>query len=193
MGSFSWTRAERITPRSNLSEGDRYKILVPKEFGGGYILDTYFDYGYVFYYDNGVYVDDAGKEHQANEFPKADLYGILAYWNQCRGMEFDGDGYPKTMQEILRRGKTIQQENRYCGIVIGCYDAQSDGLQFPLKLVSASYCGTYEECAGVSYYDPNQGFVYGKWSNKDYRDILKKLKMAEKTYKENERSKSYGT
>lgn len=48
MGSFSWTRAEHITRRSNLTGGDSYKILVPKEFGGGYIKDTYFDYGQVF-------------------------------------------------------------------------------------------------------------------------------------------------
>ena len=52
MGSFSWLRADRTTRRSNLTDGDRYKILIPKEFGGGFIKDTYFDYGYVFYYDD---------------------------------------------------------------------------------------------------------------------------------------------
>ena len=46
MGSFSWTRAEHTTKRSNLTEGDSYKILIPKEFGGGYIKDTYWDYGW---------------------------------------------------------------------------------------------------------------------------------------------------
>lgn len=49
MGSFSWMRAEHTIERSNLTEGDRYKILVPIEFGGGYIADTYYDYGYVFH------------------------------------------------------------------------------------------------------------------------------------------------
>lgn len=33
MGSFSWLRADRTTKRSNLTKGDRYKILIPKEFG----------------------------------------------------------------------------------------------------------------------------------------------------------------
>ena len=49
MGSFSWTRADRTTKRSNLTDGDSYKILIPKEFGGGFIKDKYVDYGYVFY------------------------------------------------------------------------------------------------------------------------------------------------
>ena len=62
MGSFSWLRADKTTKRKNLTEGDRYKILIPKEFGGGFIKDTYYDYGYVFH----------GTENEA------DLYGILA-------------------------------------------------------------------------------------------------------------------
>ena len=36
MGSFSWLRADHTTKRSNLTDGDRYKILIPKEFGGGF-------------------------------------------------------------------------------------------------------------------------------------------------------------
>ena len=67
MGSFSWLRADRTTKRSNIAGGDSYKILIPKEFGGGFIKDIYYDYGYVFH----------GTENEA------DLYGILAYWNGC--------------------------------------------------------------------------------------------------------------
>ena len=106
MGSFSWLRADKTTKRNNLVDGDVYKILIPQEFGGGYIKDTYFDYGQVFEYDDT-------KEN-------ADLYGILAYWNKCEGMIFDGDEYPSTMQDILERGHTCYQENRCKGINIGC-------------------------------------------------------------------------
>lgn len=153
MGSFSWLRADRTTKRNNLTDGDVYKILIPQEFGGGYIKDTYYDYGYVFYYDDT-------KEN-------ADLYGILAYWNKCEGMIFDGDEYPSTMEDILERGRTRDQNNRCKGIDIGCYDKQIDKLKYPLKLVSASYKGTYEECDGVSYGDPNQGFYKTYWEDKD--------------------------
>lgn len=153
MGSFSWLRADRTTKRNNLTDGDVYKILIPQEFGGGYIKDTYYDYGYVFYYDDT-------KEN-------ADLYGILAYWNKCEGMIFDGDEYPSTMEDILERGRTRDQNNRCKGIDIGCYDKQIDKLKYPLKLVSVSYKGTYEECDGVSYGDPNQGFYKTYWEDKD--------------------------
>lgn len=147
MGSFSWTRADKATRRSNLTYGDKYKILIPKEFGGGFIEDTYYDYGYVFY----------GTDH------KADLYGILAYWNKCNGMIFDGEDYPSTMKDILERGQTCLQENRCKGIDIGCYDEEVDSLKYPLKLVSLSYEGTYEECNMKSYSDPEQGFFKTYW------------------------------
>lgn len=147
MGSFSWLRADKTTKRKNLTEGDSYKILIPQEFGGGFIKDTYYDYGYVFY----------GTKKEA------DLYGVLAYWNKCEGMIYDGDDYPTTMEDILNRGNTCLQNNRRKGINIGCYDDQIDRLKYPLKLVSASYKGTYEDCEGKSYGDPDQGFGKTYW------------------------------
>ena len=147
MGSFSWMRADKTTKRSNLTCGDKYKILIPQEFGGGFIADTYFDYGYVFY----------DTDHEA------DLYGILAYWNKCDCMIYDGDEYPSTMKDILERGNTCLQHNRCKGIDIGCFDKEIDKLKYPLKLVSASYKGTYEECEGRSYNDPEQGFCKTYW------------------------------
>lgn len=149
MGSFSWLRADKSTKRSNLVDGDKYKILIPAEFGGGYIIDTYYDYGYVFEYDGSK--------------PNADLYGILAYWNKCEGMQFEGAKYPSTMQEILERGNTCQQDNRSKGIHIGCYKEDIDKLKYPLKLVSVSFKGTYEDCEGRSYNDPNYGFIKTYW------------------------------
>lgn len=149
MGSFSWTRADKTTKRSNLTDGDVYKILIPKEFGGGFIKDKYYDYGLVFEYDDT-------KEN-------VDLYGILAYWNKCDGMEFDGEEYPNTMKDILERGNTCLQSNRCKGIDIGCNDRDIDKLKYPLKLVSASYQGTYEDCKMRSYGDPEQGFIKTYW------------------------------
>ena len=147
MGSFSWIRADKTTKRKNLTNGDVYKILIPQEFGGGFIKDRYYDYGYVFY----------DTDHEA------DLYGILAYWNKCEGMIFDGEEYPSTMEDILERGNTCLQNNRCKGIDIGCYDEQIDELKYPLKLVSTSYQGTYEDCDGKSYNDPEQGFYKTYW------------------------------
>lgn len=151
MGSFSFIRADHCTRRKNLTMGDKYKILIPKEFGGGFIVDRYYDYGYVF----------ADTDHEA------DLYGILAYWNGCKDMDYEGDDYPKTMDDILKRGKTCEQHNRCKGINIGCYDNQVDNLKYPLKLVSMSYKGTYEDCEGRSYSDPEQGFCKTYWTREE--------------------------
>lgn len=96
---------------------------------------------------------------------EADLYGILAYWNGCEGMDYSYEcgHYPKTMEEIIKYGNTCKQSNRCKGICIGCDDKDIDKLKFPLKLVSASYNRAYEECEGRSYRDPEQGFVKTYW------------------------------
>jgi hypothetical protein len=67
------------------------------------------------------------------------------------------------MDDIIERGNTTLQENRCKGIDIGCYDEQIDKLKYPLKLVSISYKGTYEECEMRSYGDPEQGFCKTYW------------------------------
>lgn len=219
MGSFSWTRAEHKTERANLTLGDNYKILVPQEFGGGYIVDTYFDYGKVFYCGHeeafnvwgesiprckAVYVDAEGHHFPAREFINTpddnkaddntqaycDLYGILAWWNDAKAtdketnekkdLEYYGNEKPTDMYSILKNGLTWLQDNRCAGISIGCYEDQIDKLKYPLKLVSMSYKGTYEECKGKSYSDCNQGFEKGYWSDNDYIIDLEKLVALEK-------------
>ena len=169
MGSFSWLRADRETRRNNLTMGDSYKILVPKVFGGGYIKDKYFDYGYINYNkDTAVYVDGKGVKHSLDGI-QADLYGVLAYWNNpIKFADLRNSYGTKDMPEMMRIicfGETLNQGNRCEGIEIGCYDEQVDKLVYPLKLVSASYKGTYEECDGRSYGDPNQGFYKTYWED----------------------------
>mgnify|MGYP004531059501 FL=1 len=148
MGCFSWMRADKTTKRSNIADGDSYKILIPKEFGGGFIKDHYQGYGNVLW---------DTKDNMA------DLYGILAYRNKCPNMIYDGDEYPSTMKDILTRGKTSNNNNRWRGINISRFNGDIDKLKYPLKLVSASYKGTYEDCEGRSYSDPNQGFFKTYW------------------------------
>ena len=49
-------------------------------------------------------------------------------------------------------------KNRNKGIAIGCYDEDILKLKYPLKLVSASFNGTYEDLETCSLGDPDQGF-----------------------------------
>ena len=175
--NYSFTRAEATTDRSNLVTGDEYKLLVPKKFGGGYIKDVYCNCGKVFENEGGVYVDSEGKEHK--DLPHNDLYGIVAYWNNCEGLAYTGDKKPVTMLEILKNGDTTKQETRVKGIDIGSRDNDVDRLAFPLKLVSSSYNQTYENCKGRSYDDPTKGEIAYDWNDVglkfDFLDYQKKV------------------
>lgn len=143
MGSFSWLKADKLTKVANVVYGRSFKFLIPKEFGGGFIKDTYQDYGYL------------GKKEDGS--PKYDMYELLAFWNYEQiGMDdlsYDGNDFPM-MKEI----DEYTDSNRHIGISIGCYDSEIDKLKYPLKLVSSSFNGTYEDLDTPSYGDPEQGF-----------------------------------
>lgn len=162
MGSFSWLKADNLTQIRNIASDHPFKCLIPKEFGGGFIKDRYQDYGYLGVKENGE--------------PKYDMYELLAFWNAHmlmpkyinRGRDkldaiFDGSLVKDHLTwngefPLLKEIDEHTMKNRNIGIDIGCYDKEIDQLKYPLKLVSASYRGTYEECEGKSYNDPDQGF-----------------------------------
>lgn len=138
MGSFSWNKADNLTAIENVAYGKSFKFLIPIEFGGGFIKDTYQDYGYLGTKENGE--------------PKHDMYELLAFWNAPNKVKYDGD-FP-AMKEIDK----YTDDNRSIGIDIGCYDEEILELKYPLKLVSSSFKGTYEDLANCSLGDPDQGF-----------------------------------
>jgi hypothetical protein len=80
----------------------------------------------------------------------------LAFWNKAEGLKFDGE-FP-LMKEIDK----YTDDNRNFGIDIGCYDHDILKLKYPLKLVSASFNGTYEDLDKPSFGDPDQGFFSRK-------------------------------
>lgn len=142
MGSFSWNKADTLTRIENIAYGSSFKFLIPKEFGGGFIKDVYQDYGYLGTKENGE--------------PKYDMYELLAFWNKAEDLKYDGD-YP-LMKEI----DEYTEDNRSEGISIGCYDHEILKLKYPLKLVSPSFKGTYEDLETCSLGDPDQGFFERK-------------------------------
>lgn len=142
MGSFSWNKADELTAIENVAYGTSFKFLIPKEFGGGFIKDKYQDYGYL----------GTNKDGE----PKYDMYELLAFWNKADGLKYDGE-YP-LMKEIDK----YTDDNRGEGISIGCYDEEISKLKYPLKLVSPSFKGCYEDLDSRSYGDPDQGFFSRK-------------------------------
>ena len=170
MGSFSWLRADKSTDRKNLTMGDDYKILIPEKFGGGYIFDTYYDYGYIFSdmvnsenQSKRGYYDPQDNFIPMSNFSTNDLYGILAYWNSTKELTHTSINKPVNIIDILKYGLTCSDSNRYEGIEIGCYDKEIEFLDYPLKLVSVEYNGSYESCFMRSYGDPEQGFYATYW------------------------------
>ena len=89
---------------------------------------------------------------------------MLFYWNNPKEIKkLQGTDDMPDMMKIICFGETLEQYIRCSGIEIGCYDNQVDKLKYPLKLVSSSYKGTYEECEMRSYGDPDQGFIKKYW------------------------------
>lgn len=142
MGSFSWNKADKLTAIENVAYSSSFKFLIPKEFGGGFIKDKYQDYGHL-----GV---------KENDEPKYDMYELLAFWNKADNLKYDGE-YP-----IIKEIDSYTNYNRNMGINIGCYDQEILKLKYPLKLVSASYKGTYKDLETCSLGDPDQGFYSRK-------------------------------
>lgn len=142
MGSFSWNKADNLTNIENVAYGASFKFLIPKEFGGGFIKDKYQDYGHLGTNENGE--------------PKYDMYEVLAFWNNAEDLKYDGE------RPLMKEIDKYTDDNRGEGIDLGCYDADILKLKFPLKLVSASFKGTYEDLSFCSLGDPDQGFFKRK-------------------------------
>lgn len=151
MGMFSWLRADNTTRQKNFVIGDAMKVLIPKEFGGGYIKGHYDGYG-------RLIVKEDEEEYSLNE--------LTAFWNEyaignkdvrhCFNMDakLQYDGIKPTCPKVSK----YTDNNLSIGIDIACYDDQIVKLKYPLKLVSVRYKGSYEDCHGISLTDPNQGF-----------------------------------
>lgn len=151
MGSFSWLKADDLTDIENIAYDASFKFLIPKEFGGGFIKDRYQDYGYL------------GRKEDGS--PKYDMYELLAFWNS--EMVYDSENlvkdkllYDKSKDNVpmMKEIDQYTDKNRSIGIDIGCYRDEIDKLKYPLKLVSSSFNGCYEDLSKPSYGDPNQGF-----------------------------------
>lgn len=135
MGTFSWLRADRTTRTANVYEGSKFKFLIPKEFGGGFFLDTYEGYGKL--------------THDGVEY---DMYEILAAWNKPERIKIAEGVNPK-----LPHVSENTSHNRGIGVDISAYDVHALLLRYPIKLVSPRYNGSYEDCTSLSLGDPNQG------------------------------------
>ena len=155
MGSFSFTRADLCTRRSNFIEGDKYKMLIPKEFGGGYIIDTYFDYGKVFYEPEwgAKYVDAEGNEYLATHLgfktgdyvPPANNNGIIT--GTIHNAKYD----PKSGRiEFNALGEGIFYNDYQTGVIRERWDLKEDFVAIFYDYTEPSLY-EYLKSAGVKF------------------------------------------
>ena len=162
MGSFSWYNADK---QNNIIYGDTVKMLIPKEFGGGYILGIYEDYGDI--NENGIIHD---------------IYELVALWNNkklyntVKKMDYTNPSRKPSDNDINSK-KNVTHFVRNYGIAIACYDEDNAKCKYPIKIVSEKSNLTYEECENISLSDEAQGFHRHKWNDKlTYKEYTVKMK-----------------
>lgn len=188
MGSFTWLRADKEiseNEQANICYGEKIKVLIPKEFGGGYIEGEYLDYGLV-------------EETDGNQY---DLYELVAIWNspELRNKLVELGYQNVNLKAVGKKGlldSRISSIIRSYGIMIACYDEDQAKIKFPLKLVDKKTQITYEECKYFSIEDPNQGFEKWHWEDFDevvlhcqignYESYMEELKIKKKHFSEKE-------
>ena len=165
MGSFTWLKADKnisLNEQANICYGEKIKVLIPKEFGGGYIEGEYLDYGLV-------------EETDGNQY---DLYELVAIWNSPELKNKLAElGYQNVnLKAVSKKGlldNRISSIIRSYGITISCYDEDQAKIKFPLKLVDKKTQITYEGCKYFSIGDPNQGFE--KWYWEDFDEVMSEI------------------
>ena len=142
MGCFSWVK---IDDRKELAMGQPFKLLVPKEFGGGHILSEYEDYG----------------NFEISRC-QVDLHEVIAFWNRPKEVKMNKAMRNSNMFETYGfAGSTSEHNdhNRVIGIHLGVYDQVAAKLKYPLKIVSPECNDAYEDFDGrFSIMAPDQGW-----------------------------------
>lgn len=177
MGQFSWL--DCITGEQIVDNKVRdVYVLIPKEFGGGHIVEHYYD-GY-------------------GHFDGVDIFDLVAKWNReilsekpnyifpyaakraqyiSERYKWDSDyseridlqirnksWYPAysnldlSVEEVVNtmESKWWNNEWRHIGIELACYDEDNEALPFPIK-ITHNPNAIYEDCK-PSKSDPNQGW-----------------------------------
>lgn len=138
MGQFSWLDCKTGEQVLDDVRRDVY-VLVPQEFGGGHIKETFYD-GY-------------------GRFGGHDIYDLVVDWNREYLEEYCKDKHFKC--DWLQKQSSVKEafeklEKRDIGISIACYDEDNMRLKYPIK-ITHDVNAVYEDCL-PSMSDPNQGW-----------------------------------
>lgn len=156
MGQFSWL--DCISGQQIVDDKKKnVYVLIPKEFGGGHILETRYDgYGHFGGHDIFDLVADWNREYLTEDFelPYSKTKLKDTEWAK---FYFDHSNSRKEIEEkVCANSDRNYFEYRYIGIALACYDEDNEALPFPIKITYDPHA-CYELCS-VSDSDPNQGW-----------------------------------
>lgn len=177
MGQFSWLDCIDETQIVDNKHADVY-VLVPKEFGGGHIHETYYD-GYGNFGGHDIYdlIAEWNREKLSHHMLKDVLTKswsegwdgsyIIGLKHQIKSVERLMDYRNGELSEREMKEKYGDDWKRIIGIDIGCYDDQNAALPYPIKITHDPNA-VYEDCS-PSLSDPDQGWEtdYDDWYDED--------------------------
>lgn len=192
MGQFSWL--DCITGEQVVDDKERdVYLLVPKEFGGGHILETCYDgYGHFGGYDvcdliatwNRKILSDKPNYIFPYAFERAKRIMNNYKWDNEYQEQIDLQLRHKDWYEFYKDLNLTEEEVckvmtekydmkygfkwRYIGISLSCYDEDNAALPFPIK-ITHNPNAVYESC-NPSNSDPNQGWEYNEEDEWDEDD-----------------------
>lgn len=157
MGQFSWLDCRTKKQIVDNKIRDVF-VLVPKEFGGGHIVEPCYD-GYGHFGGHDIY--DLIADWNKPMIPEIIRKSRIGKWhcsiseneimildNFYHGIPLDA-GYPADASRIYL-------EKRHIGIFMACYDEDNFRLDYPVK-ITYDASAVYENC-DPSPSDPNQGW-----------------------------------
>ena len=156
-GEFSLIVADRDGRFANIEKGQVVKLLIPKEFGGGYIRGKFDGTGLI--RENGV---------------DYSIYELAAIWNSREIYKLVEDmGYEnpsrKPYVETPQNNK-ITERIQKVGLMFAANEIEHARAEFPIKIVTADRRLAYEECQNISLYDRNKGCKQWEW--KDWKKVF---------------------
>ena len=178
MGQFSWLDCITGEQIIDNKERDVY-VLIPKEFGGGHIIEHCYDgYGHFGGYDifdlvatwnrealskkpNFIFPHALERANYVLEISKQDenyseIIDVQIHNKEWYKAYSDLDLTEEEVVDIIKDSDYWVDDWRAIGIDISCYDEDNEALPFPIKITHDSHA-CYELC-NPSNADPNQGW-----------------------------------
>ena len=162
-GNFSLIKADN-GKYANIEKNETVKMLVPKEFGGGFIKGKFDGTGLII--ENGI---------------NYSIYELAGIWNSQEMFELVKEmGYDNPARKNyvdIPVNDEITERIQKIGIAYTIYDTDHVRAKCPIKIVSEDCNHSYEECDKISLYDKSGG--QKRWEWKEWQNFF-----GDRTYEE---------